>query len=344
MHSSFGSRRQAVPVPCQYRGMELVSSLVLVGVIAVLCVLCVLAAGLQQLQKLSKSCTSAVSCLERGQTEQWQQSAQLRGLRDAVDAMALASGASVPMGDGGVRSLAGQISEFLTVSELRSTVFDDRSNAVLTQLQELVAVQQQMLDLQSDIKKTNQISASLNQQMEWRTCLEFGSKWHKCSVHYAYRLWQLQQLRSPTIPQNQWRVDHGEPMGAREWAGLLAGPECQYPYVACEWATRWATVINHMDAVGHNVRVLRYASDQFRPTVNTWTEAKVHAVETWETVLDEFHDWLHQNPEYRDYSLCMRAQTSMSDEMKAVIVQWEERLEPYDDTGWPVGLAFQAVE
>ena len=69
-----------------------------------------------------------------------------------MDAMAVASGASVPMGDG-VRSLAAQISEFVIVSELRSNEYDDRSNSVLTQLQELVAVQQQMLGQQLDIQK-----------------------------------------------------------------------------------------------------------------------------------------------------------------------------------------------
>ena len=133
-------------------------------------------------------------------------------------------------------------------------------------------------------------------------------------------------------------------MGAREWAGLLAGRECQYPHLSCAWADRWDAVCGHMDAVGHNVRVFRYASDEFRPIVNAWPQAKKDAVEAWEAVLDEFHRWLHENPSYRDYSLCMRAQTSMSDEMKQVIVQWEQRIGPYGADGWPTGAQFEAVE
>ena len=48
-------------------------------------------------------------------------------------------------------------------------------------------------------------------------------------------------------------------------------------------------------------------------------------------------------PEYRDHSLCLRAQNTMSDEMKRVIEEWETRLAPYDEQGWPTGEAFQAV-
>ena len=60
---------------------------------------------------------------------------------------------------------------------------------------------------------TSQVQATRENVMEWRSCLQFASQWHGCSLQGAYSLWQQQLQCSPACPANQWmQVASGQPM------------------------------------------------------------------------------------------------------------------------------------
>ena len=84
----------------------------------------------------------------------------------------------------------------------------------LTQFQQ--AVRQWMYDIKysvGQIEVTSQVSATRANIMEWRSCLQFGSQWHKVSLQAAYKLWQGKLLSCPACPANQWgALQSGQPM------------------------------------------------------------------------------------------------------------------------------------
>ena len=64
------------------------------------------------------------------------------------------------------------------------------------------------------IQVTSQVVATRANVEEWRSCLDFGSKWHKTSLQGAYKLWQLSQLSVPPPLANQWSLHQsGPPLG-----------------------------------------------------------------------------------------------------------------------------------
>ena len=64
------------------------------------------------------------------------------------------------------------------------------------------------------VENTNQVMATRSNVMEWRSCLQFLSKWHKVSLQSAYKLWQLKLGAVPACPANQWNIlETGMPMG-----------------------------------------------------------------------------------------------------------------------------------
>ena len=60
---------------------------------------------------------------------------------------------------------------------------------------------------------TNQVTATRQNVMEWRSCLQFAAQWHQCRLQGAYALWQVGQLRSPPCPASQsYRLRQGCPL------------------------------------------------------------------------------------------------------------------------------------
>jgi hypothetical protein len=63
------------------------------------------------------------------------------------------------------------------------------------------------------VANTSQVCATRANVMEWRNCLDFSSKWHKCSLQSAYMLWQKKQSTVPACPASQrMQLPTGQPM------------------------------------------------------------------------------------------------------------------------------------
>ena len=63
------------------------------------------------------------------------------------------------------------------------------------------------------IETTSQVNATRANVMEWRSCLEFISKWHSTSLQASYKLWQKKTVSVPACPANQWmQLATGQPM------------------------------------------------------------------------------------------------------------------------------------
>ena len=63
------------------------------------------------------------------------------------------------------------------------------------------------------VATTSQVCATRANVMEWRNCLDFSSKWHKCSLQGAYMLWQKKQSTVPCCPASQrMQLQTGQPL------------------------------------------------------------------------------------------------------------------------------------
>jgi hypothetical protein len=60
---------------------------------------------------------------------------------------------------------------------------------------------------------TSQVCATTANLIEWRSCLAFSAKWHKCSVQGAYVLWQKKRSGVPAWPASQrMQLETGQPL------------------------------------------------------------------------------------------------------------------------------------
>ena len=112
--------------------------------------------------------------------------------------------------------------------------------AVLQFVQFLAYMKQWMARTSSDLEHvatTSQVVATRSNILEWRSCLEFASKWHNCSLQCAYDLWQQSGHRCPPCPASQsFRLSAGVPLSPiDQWIAVqdqLHMPESieQYDY------------------------------------------------------------------------------------------------------------------
>ena len=72
----------------------------------------------------------------------------------------------------------------------------------------------QFMNAMKAVENTSQVCATRANVVEWRSCLQTLSQWHKVSLQSAYKLWQLKLGSLPPCPARQWGVlSMGMPMG-----------------------------------------------------------------------------------------------------------------------------------
>ena len=80
---------------------------------------------------------------------------------------------------------------------------------VTNSLQHLESIANNMLA----VANTSQVCATRANLIEWRSCLAFSAKWHKCSVQGAYVVWQKKHSGVPAcLASQRMQLETGQPL------------------------------------------------------------------------------------------------------------------------------------
>ena len=163
----------------------------------------------------------------------------------------------------------------------------------------------QSLHQQSLTAVTSQVVATRSNVMEWRSCLMMLSKWHRCSLQGAYKLWQSKSGSVPPCPANQWmRLESGQPMNAVD--------QCLADQAVPQRAQHLQFIDTELTAVHEQYLLVQ---ETLKAGECKWSDVELGELESVEGQWQEFR------------SKCLEFQCFDTDKFESETTQWLEQFE-----------------
>ena len=110
-----------------------------------------------------------------------------------------------------VQSLGSQLwVSVKAVAVLQLMQFIGSANQFLSDYKQYMGTVKEALE---QLVTTNQVTATRQNVLEWRSCLQFAADWHAVKLQSAYAMWQSGSLRMPPCPAGQqFRLQLGMPL------------------------------------------------------------------------------------------------------------------------------------
>ena len=143
------------------------------------------------------------------------------------------------------------------------------------------------------VENTSQVCATRANVIEWRSCLQLLSQWHRLSLQSAYKLWQLKLGSVPPCPANQWGVlSSGTPMAHSDQS--IADTE--FPQYKVEWCKVDQMVSNYGEnkslldsgAQFDDAESLMNSLKKFAAPVEQWKSTRMETAIECEEAVQQF--------------------------------------------------------
>ena len=126
--------------------------------------------------------------------------------------------------------------------------------------------------------------------------MTFASKWHKCSLQAAYKLWQSKVIAVPACPANQWGIfATGQPMrGSDQQVAGGEFPVSKMDQLYIEEMVRRFDEKQSMYEQGMEVAPLIVNSlKKYMKPVQQWKSTRMDLIEDIDKAVHEFQTCVH---------------------------------------------------